>query len=157
MTPYFLIPGITCILEWGWNHFNPESLLDLSDTTDLKDKFNNPYPLYTNNILASKGNYDVIFGTATLGAGGTLAFPITGAVNSAAQANACVFEVWLAVGPAVPAAGAPTVGAKYSGIAVFAAGVATVTLNALDDTGAAIAAARNPLGFRFYVPRVGYF
>jgi hypothetical protein len=107
--------------------------------------------------LGSPANYDVIFGTATLGAGGTLAFPITGAVNSAAQANACVFEVWLAVGPAVPAAGAPTVGAKYSGIAVFAAGVATVTLNALDDTGAAIAAARNPLGFRFYVPRVGYF
>jgi len=110
--------------------------------------------------LGSPANYDVIFGTATLGAGGTIAFPITGAVNSAAQANACVFEVWLAVGPAVPAAGAATVGAKFSGIAVFAAGppaVTTVTINALDDTGAAIAAARNPLGFRIYVPRVGYF
>lgn len=65
MTPYFLVPGISCILEWGWNHYNPSSLLDLSDTTDLMDKFNNPYPLYTENILLSKGNYDIIFGIIT--------------------------------------------------------------------------------------------
>ena len=65
MTPYFLVPGITCILEWGWNHFNPTSLLNLSDIKDLKDKFNNPYPLYTENILNSNGNYDVIFGIIT--------------------------------------------------------------------------------------------
>ena len=110
--------------------------------------------------LGSPANYDVIFGTATLGAGGTIAFPITGAVNSALQANACIFEVFLATGPAVPAAVPATVGAKFSGIAVFAAGpppVVTVTINALDDTGAAIAGARNPVAFRIYVPRVGYF
>lgn len=62
MTPYFLVPGITCTLEWGWNLYNPVSLVDLTDTERLKEYFNNPYPLYTENILKSRGNYDVIFG-----------------------------------------------------------------------------------------------
>jgi hypothetical protein len=31
ITPYFLIPGITCVVEWGWNNFNPVSLLDIAD------------------------------------------------------------------------------------------------------------------------------
>ena len=61
MTPYFLSPGISCILEWGWNHFDPTSLLDLTNTTLLKNLRINPYPLY-NNILTSRGNYDVTFG-----------------------------------------------------------------------------------------------
>jgi hypothetical protein len=65
MTPYFLVPGISCIMEWGWNHYNPVSLVDLADTGQLKDYFNNPYPLYTENILKSRGNYDVIFGIIT--------------------------------------------------------------------------------------------
>jgi hypothetical protein len=65
MTPYFLIPGITCIMEWGWNHYNPISLVDLTDEGKLKDLFNNPYPLYTRNIIKSRGNYDVIFGIIT--------------------------------------------------------------------------------------------
>lgn len=62
MTPYFLIPGITCIMEWGWNHYNPISLVDLTDTSKLADYFMNPYSLYTKNIIKSRGNYDVIFG-----------------------------------------------------------------------------------------------
>lgn len=65
MTPYFLVPGISCIIEWGWNHFKPESLLDLSDTKLLEKIFHNPYPLYTKYILKSRGNYDVIFGIIT--------------------------------------------------------------------------------------------
>jgi hypothetical protein len=62
MTPYFLVPGITCILEWGWNLYNPTSLVDLTNPGKLQDLFNNPYPLYTKNIINSRGNYDVIFG-----------------------------------------------------------------------------------------------
>lgn len=62
MTPYFLVPGITCTLEWGWNLYNHASLVDLTNTEQLKDQFNNPYPLYTKNIMDSRGNYDVIFG-----------------------------------------------------------------------------------------------
>ena len=65
MTPYFLVPGISAIMEWGWNHYNPVSLIDLSDTSKLQDYFNNPYPLYTQNIIKSRGNYDVIFGIIT--------------------------------------------------------------------------------------------
>ena len=65
MTPYFLVPGLSCILEWGWNHFDPKSLLDLTDEKTLKEFNNNPYPLYTDHILSSKGNYDVLFGRIT--------------------------------------------------------------------------------------------
>lgn len=65
MTPYFLVPGITCILEWGWNNFNPTSLVALDQDGKLKDIYNNPYPLYTKNILDSNGNYDVLFGIIT--------------------------------------------------------------------------------------------
>lgn len=65
MTPYFLIPGITMTVEWGWNHFNPSSLLDLRDTEKLTKLYNDPYPLYTENVLQSHGNYEVVFGFVT--------------------------------------------------------------------------------------------
>jgi hypothetical protein len=65
MTPYFLVPGITCVLEWGWNHFDPTSLIRLDLVDELKRLNNNPYPLYTKHILKSKGNYDVLFGKIT--------------------------------------------------------------------------------------------
>jgi len=65
MTPYFLVPGISCIIEWGWNHYDPRSLLDLAFTPTLHELFANPYPLYTKHILQSRGNYDVIFGIIT--------------------------------------------------------------------------------------------
>lgn len=65
MSPYFLIPGISVIVEWGWNHFNPLSLVRLDDRRKLAELFNNPYPLYTKNILDSKGNYEVVFGIVT--------------------------------------------------------------------------------------------
>lgn len=65
MTPYFLVPGITCVLEWGWNHFDPSSLIRLDLVDELKKFNNNPYPLYNKHILKSKGNYDVLFGKIT--------------------------------------------------------------------------------------------
>jgi hypothetical protein len=65
MTPYFLVPGITCVLEWGWNHFDPSSLIRLDKVDELKRLNDNPYPLYTKHILKSKGNYDVLFGKIT--------------------------------------------------------------------------------------------
>lgn len=65
MTPYFLVPGISCIIEWGWNHYDHTSLLDLSNKKLLENIFHNPYPLYTKYILKSRGNYDVIFGIIT--------------------------------------------------------------------------------------------
>lgn len=66
MTPYFLVPGVTMTLEFGWNHFNQKSLLDLTDKDKLAQYyFTNPYPLYQNNILQSNGNYDVVLGLVT--------------------------------------------------------------------------------------------
>lgn len=65
MTPYFLVPGLTCVLEWGWNHFDPSSLIRLDKVDELKRLNDNPYPLYTKHILKSKGNYDVLFGKIT--------------------------------------------------------------------------------------------
>lgn len=65
MTAYFLIPGLTCVLEWGWNHYDPTSLLRLDRIDELKKLNDNPYPLYTDHILRSKGNYDVLFGKIT--------------------------------------------------------------------------------------------
>lgn len=65
MTPYFMVPRITIMLEWGWNHFNPVSLVDISDIQEMRNLFGNPYPLYTDNILKSNGNYDVLYGFVT--------------------------------------------------------------------------------------------
>lgn len=62
MTPYFLVPGITVMVEWGWNNFNPTSLVHLENTSQMRDLWANSYPLYTDNILQSKGNYDVVYG-----------------------------------------------------------------------------------------------
>jgi hypothetical protein len=62
LTPYFLIPGLTVMIEWGWNHFNPTSLVPLHDVNHMQQIWKNSYPLYTDNILRSKGNYDVIYG-----------------------------------------------------------------------------------------------
>lgn len=65
MTPYFLVPGITMMIEMGWNHFNPESLVDITNEQLMKNLWDNPYPLYEKNIIDSKGNYDVIYGMIT--------------------------------------------------------------------------------------------
>ena len=62
MTPYFLVPGISCVLEWGWSHYNPDCLLDVANEDSLKRLMDNPYPLYTDHILKSNGNYDVMMG-----------------------------------------------------------------------------------------------
>lgn len=66
LTPYFLTIGKTsCIVEFGWNHFNPASLLDLTNEEELYNYFfKNPYPLW-DKILQSNGNYDVIMGLVT--------------------------------------------------------------------------------------------
>ncbi len=66
MTPYFLVPRISVIVEFGWNLFNQKSLINLIDTAQLKKYyFENPFTLYNENILLSNGNYDVIYGLIT--------------------------------------------------------------------------------------------
>ena len=65
MTPYFLVPGITVMIELGWNHFNPESLVNIEDEKTMTDLWDHPYPLYKDKIIKSRGNYDVIYGLIT--------------------------------------------------------------------------------------------
>ena len=65
MTPYFLSPKISAFVEFGWNHFNPKSLLDLrkSNLKNLKDLFTvSGSVLYDENIRNSFGLYDVTMG-----------------------------------------------------------------------------------------------
>jgi hypothetical protein len=65
MTPYFLTPKISAFVEFGWNHFNPVSLLDLraSNLDNLKELFTNSGSLlYDKNIKESYGLYDVTMG-----------------------------------------------------------------------------------------------
>ena len=31
MTPYFMSPNVSMFIEWGWNHYNPKCLLNLTD------------------------------------------------------------------------------------------------------------------------------
>lgn len=65
MTPYFLVPGITCMVEWGWNHYNIQSLVNLGDKFQMRQLWDNAYPLYTSNVIKSNGNYDVVYGIIT--------------------------------------------------------------------------------------------
>ena len=65
MTPYFLSPKISAFVEFGWNHFNPSSLLDLrnSNLNNLKELFTEKGSLlYNENIKNSFGLYDVTMG-----------------------------------------------------------------------------------------------
>jgi hypothetical protein len=63
LTPYFLTPGISVVVEFGWNHYNQyEPLVDYKDIKQLKRLYADGTPLYQK-ILKSNGMYDVTFGT----------------------------------------------------------------------------------------------
>lgn len=61
MTPYFLTPRITCLVEWGWNNYDVGSLIDLRNTEELNKIFIDPTP-NLDRIKKSNGNYDVGMG-----------------------------------------------------------------------------------------------
>ena len=63
MTPYFLIPSLTFVLEWGWNNFNTSNLIDLS-ISNLTSLFRDPYQLYSK-VIGSNGTYDAMLGTVS--------------------------------------------------------------------------------------------
>jgi hypothetical protein len=62
MTPYFLTPGISLILEFGWNLFNQQCLLDLTNVDMLKKLLADGTPFYQK-TLNSNGMYDATIGT----------------------------------------------------------------------------------------------
>ena len=65
LTPYFLTPRITCLVEWGWNHYDTTSLVDLTDIDWLYGIFEGK-PEYTSDwVEESSGNYDLAMGFIT--------------------------------------------------------------------------------------------
>jgi len=57
LTPHFLTPGLTVLLDWGWVMKEPPSTF-FNDGIIDPDAFNNPMP----KIYENKGNYDAIAG-----------------------------------------------------------------------------------------------
>jgi hypothetical protein len=64
LVPYFFTPRITVVVEWGWNNYNVESLVDLSDLDGLKQLFTTP-EFAKKRIEKSNGSYDVGMGYIT--------------------------------------------------------------------------------------------
>ena len=65
LTPYFLSPRISVLVEWGWNHYDTISLVDLTHVDWLYGIFEGK-PEYTSKwIEASRGNYDLAMGFIT--------------------------------------------------------------------------------------------
>lgn len=59
LTPYFLTPGISVVVEWGWNNYNPKSLCTLA-----KDELINVFSGrgVHKKLEDSEGNYDIAMG-----------------------------------------------------------------------------------------------
>lgn len=62
LTPYFLTPGISVMVEFGWNHYNQyDPLIDYTDLDGLKKLYADGTPLYQK-VLNSNGMYDATLG-----------------------------------------------------------------------------------------------
>ena len=62
ITPYFLTPLQTVIIEFGWNTFDQRSLINLSDFNQILDIWDNHYRRYSEYVPKSKGNYEFMIG-----------------------------------------------------------------------------------------------
>jgi hypothetical protein len=62
ITPYFLTPLQTVIVEFGWNTFDQQSLINLSDFNQIIDIWDNHYKRYSEYVPKSKGNYEFLIG-----------------------------------------------------------------------------------------------
>lgn len=61
---YFLIPTVSIFVEWGWNNFNPASLLDLKNVSQLKWMLEHEQNI-KDLISRSNGNWDMSYGIIT--------------------------------------------------------------------------------------------
>jgi len=60
LAPYFLSPKVTCVIEWGWDNYNPSSLIDYN-IEKLRPIFGNPKAILEKAKM-SNGNYDAHMG-----------------------------------------------------------------------------------------------
>jgi len=65
ITPYFLTPLTTVFVEWGWNNFNEQSLINLTSYNELKTISENHFEHYDKKVPYSKGNYEFMVGDIT--------------------------------------------------------------------------------------------
>ena len=65
LAPYFLTPRITVLAEWGWNNYDPSSLVDLTSTETLYKIFKGDKDEIDGRIKRSHGNYDLALGFIT--------------------------------------------------------------------------------------------
>ena len=65
ITPYFLTPLTSVFVEWGWNSFNNQSLLDYTNENKLKKIIDNHFLHYQESVPKSKGNYEFMVGEIT--------------------------------------------------------------------------------------------
>ena len=61
LVPYFFTPRIPLVIEWGWNTYDPVSLLNLTDISALKKAYVDPQHSLKR-IEKSNGNYEVAIG-----------------------------------------------------------------------------------------------
>jgi hypothetical protein len=62
LTPYFLTPRISILVEWGWNYYDTISLVDLSDIDWLYEIYLGKWEYTGKWIERSNGNYDLAMG-----------------------------------------------------------------------------------------------
>lgn len=61
LTPYFLSPRVTCCVEWGWDSYNPTSLIDYKDIDEMRRIFGDANAILKKSYI-SNGNYDAAMG-----------------------------------------------------------------------------------------------
>lgn len=62
LIPYFLTPRMSLVVEWGWNHYNRASLIDLTDIKKIKEIWENKDDAAYKKLEESNGNYDFSMG-----------------------------------------------------------------------------------------------
>jgi len=62
IAPYFTTPLTTVIVEFGWNTFDPISIIPINNYNIISKIWENYYTDYSKRLTPSRGNYDYIFG-----------------------------------------------------------------------------------------------
>ena len=62
IAPYFTTPLTTVIVEFGWNTFDPISIIPINNYNTISKIWENYYTDYSKRLTPSRGNYDYIFG-----------------------------------------------------------------------------------------------
>lgn len=65
LTPYFLSPRVSVVIEWGWNHYDKKSLIDLTDLDWLYGAFQGEWIRTGKMVKDSGGNYEMAMGIIT--------------------------------------------------------------------------------------------